>query len=85
MPRGHPSLNTEQKEQIIKRVKEQGERAPDLAREYGVNPKIIYNLLRSQVTGPNTLLELAKLKREKEALLLIIGQFILDQRSGKKT
>jgi transcriptional regulator with PAS, ATPase and Fis domain len=30
-------------------------------------------------------LELAKLKREKEALLKIIGQLIVDQRLGKKS
>ena len=84
MPRGYPSLSLEQKQVIINRVKEQGERVADLAVEYGVKPKIIYNLLRGIVSGPNTLLELAKVKREKEALLLIIGQLIADQRLGKK-
>jgi hypothetical protein len=57
----------------------------DLAIEYGVKPRIIYGLLRGLVSGPNTLLELAKLKREKEALLQIIGQLVADGRLGKKS
>ena len=85
MPRGYPSLTPEQKQELINRVKEKGERVADLAQEYGIKPKVIYNLLRGQVSGPNTLLELAKLKREKEALLQIIGQLVADQRLGKKS
>jgi transposase-like protein len=85
MPRGYPALSIEQKQEIINRVKEKGERVADLSQEYGVKPKVIYNLLRGMVSGPNTLLELAKLKREKEALLQIIGQLVADQRLGKKS
>jgi len=85
MPRGYPSLTVEQKQEIINRVREKGESVADLAKEYGVKPKIIYNLLRGTVSGPNTLLELAKLKREKEALLQIIGQLVADGRLGKKS
>lgn len=56
----------------------------DLAKEYGVIPKTIYNLLRNSGQNSGTLLELAKIKREKEALLKIIGQLVADQRLGKK-
>jgi len=84
MPRGYPALSQEQKEEIIKRIREQGERVPKLAQEYGVNPKAIYNLLRGIATGSNTLLELAKVKREKEALLKIIGELVAKERVGKK-
>ncbi len=45
MPRGIPSLSEVQKLEIIKRVTDKGERVPDLAREYDVVPKTIYNLL----------------------------------------
>lgn len=85
MPRGFPSLTAEQKQAILKRVKENGERVPELAKEYGVLPKVIYNMLRNGATEPNTLLELAKLKREHAALLTIIGRLIADQRMGEKT
>lgn len=85
MPRGIPSLTAEQKQIIIKRIKENGERVPDLAKEYGVAPKIIYNMLRNGASEPNTLLELSRLRREHEALLAIIGRLVADQKLGKKT
>lgn len=72
MPRGYPAITDEQKQEIIKRIKEKGERAPDLAKEYGIAPKAIYNLLRRTAQGPGALLELTKLKRENEALPKII-------------
>ena len=84
MPKGYPSLTEEQKQTIIARIKEKGEAVADLAKEYGVAPKIIYNLLRRVAQGSGALLELAKLKREKEALLKIIGQLVADQKQGKK-
>ena len=84
MPKGYPSLDQEQKREITQRIKEKGERVADLAKEYGVVPKIIYNLLARSTQNANTLLELSKLKREKDALLKIVGQLIVDQRLGKK-
>ncbi len=74
----------EQKQEIINRVKEKGELVADLAKEYGVTPKTIYNLLRRTAQGPGALLELAKLKRENEALLKIIGQLTAQEKLGKK-
>ena len=85
MPKGYPSLSHEQKQEIINRVREKGEQVADLAKEYGVKPKNIYKLLRGLVSGPNTLLELARLKREKEALLQIIGQLVANNKLGKKS
>ena len=84
MPRGYPSLTQEQREEITTRVKEKGERVADLAKEYGVVPRTIYNLLRRSGQNSGALLELAKLKRERDALLKIVGQLIVDQKLGKK-
>jgi transposase-like protein len=84
MPKGYPSLSEEQKQEVIKRIKEKGERVADLAKEYGVVPKVIYNLLRRTAQGSGALLELAKLKRENEALLKIIGQLTAQEKLGKK-
>lgn len=85
MPKGYPSLTSEQKQEIMHRVKEQGERIPDLAKEYGVWPKSIYNALGRMATTPNTAVEVARLKRENEALIAIIGRMMADQKMGKKT
>ena len=84
MPKGYPSLTPEQKQTIAARIKEKGERVADLAKEYGVSPKIIYNFLSRSGQNSGTVLELAKLKREKEALLKIVGQMVVDQKLGKK-
>lgn len=84
MPKGYPTLISEQKQEIISRIKEKGERVPDLAKEYGIVPKTIYNLLRKTAQGPGALLELAKLRRENEALLKIIGQLTAQEKLGKK-
>lgn len=85
MPKGYPSLTPEQKQTIIARIKEKGERVADLAKEYGVSPKIIYNFLRRSSQNSGTVLELSKLKREKDTLLKIVGQMVVDQKLGKKT
>jgi len=82
--KGYPLLTPEQKREIISRIKEKGEQVADLAKEYGVKPKVIYGYLSRSGENSGTLLELAKLKREKEALLKIIGELIVDQRLGKK-
>jgi transposase-like protein len=84
MPRGYPSLTQEQKQEIIGRIKEKGERVSELAKEYGIVPRIIYGLLSRSGQNSGALLELAKLKREKDALLKIVGQLIVDQGLGKK-
>lgn len=84
MPRGYPSLSNEQKKEITARIKEKGERVADLAKEYGVNPRNIYDFLSKTDQSNGTLLELAKLKREKDALLQIVGQLMVNQRLGKK-
>jgi transposase-like protein len=82
--KGYPSLTPEQKREIIVRIKEKGERVADLVKEYGVQPRIIYGYLSRSGQNSGTLLELAKLKREKDALLKIVGQLIIDQKLGKK-
>lgn len=84
MPKGYPALTQDQKQIIISRIKDKGERVADLAKEYGVVPKTIYNLLARSTENSGTMLELSKLKREHEALLKIIGELVTDQRLGKK-
>jgi len=84
MPRGIPALDEEQRKTVLQRVKENGEKVSDLAKEYGINPKVIYHLLGSQTQGASLYLELAKLKKENEALLKIIGQLVVANEAGKK-
>jgi len=85
MPKGFPAITDEQKQEIIKHIKEKGERVSELAKEYGVTPQTIYNLLARQAHSTGALLELAKVKRQNEALLKIIGQLVDDQRWSHTT
>lgn len=84
MPKGYPLLTPEQKQEIGARIREKGERVADLGEEYGVRPQTIYSFLSRSGQNSGTLLELARLKREKDALLKIVGQLIVDQKLGKK-
>lgn len=61
MPKGYPSLSQEQKQTITARIKEKGERVVDLAKEYGVSPRIIYHFLSRSGQHSGALLELAKI------------------------
>lgn len=83
MPRGYPNVSLETKQQIISRIKEKGEAVTSLAQEYGIRPKNIYSWLSRQADSPNTVLELAKVKRENEALVAIIGRMVADQKLKK--
>ncbi len=84
MPKGYPSLNAKQKQEIIIRIKEKGERVVDLSKEYGVCTKTIYNLLKNKVNEPNIALELARVKRERDALLQVVGQLFFENKMNKK-
>lgn len=84
MPKGYPILDESQKQEIIARVKKNGESVTDLAKEYGVHSKTIYQLLAKQVNQPNLILEITKLRKEKEALLSIIGELVAEKKSAYK-
>jgi len=84
MPKGYPILDESQKQEIVARVKKNGESVTDLAKEYGVHSKTIYQLLAKQVNQPNLILEIAKLRKEKEALLSIIGELVAEKKSAYK-
>jgi transposase-like protein len=84
MPKGYPALTQLQKQEIICRIKDKGEKVSDLAKEYGVVTKTIYNLLKNQVNQPNIALELAKVKRERDALLKVVGQLFFENNMNKK-
>jgi transposase-like protein len=84
MPRGYPALTKSQKQEIISRIKDKGEKVSDLSKEYGVVTKTIYDLLKKQLNQPNIASELAKVRRERDVLLQMVGQFVLDDKARKK-
>lgn len=52
--------------------------------EHGLKPRVIYNWISRGVTAPPSILKIAKLKRENQALKELIGQVTLDMALAKK-
>lgn len=72
------------KEQILKRIKDDGIPVAQAAKEHGVNPKSVYNWLRTKTTGDTSILEISRLKRENRELLEIIGKLTHSLSKSKK-
>ena len=84
MPRGIPSVSPEVKEQIIKRIKDEGVPVAQVAEEHGIRPRLIYQWISRGLTAPPSVLEIARLKRENQALKELIGQITLEMSLAKK-
>ncbi len=66
------------KDQIIHRIKNNGESVVKLASEYSVSSKTIYAWLRNQSVPSVNFLDYARLKRENKILLELVGRLTLD-------
>ena len=67
-------VSEEKKLEIIRLVREEGRKAAEVAREYGVTTKSIYNWLSRGVSKDNSALEIARLKRELEMVYGLLGK-----------
>lgn len=72
------------KEQILKRIKEEGITVRQAAQEHGISTKTIYNWMRSKTLSDGSILEISRLKRENRELSEIIGKLTLDLTRSKK-
>jgi len=84
MPKGHPSVSKEVKEQVLKRIKEEGLPVSQVASEHGLKPRTIYQWITKGVVAPPSVLEISRLKRENQALKELIGQITLEMSLTKK-
>ena len=84
MPKGHPVVSQEIKDQILKRIKEEGVPVAQAANEHGIKPGLIYNWISRGITAPPSILEISKLKRENQALKELIGELTLEMSLVKK-
>ena len=78
------AISKEVKEQILKRIKEDGVSVVDAATEHGISTKTIYNWMRNKGVQSANILEISKLKRENKELLEIIGRLTHDLKRTKK-
>lgn len=74
----------ETKEQILRRIKDEGITVSQAAAEHGVSTKAIYNWMRSSTIIDHGTLEINRLKRENKALAELIGYLTLNLERTKK-
>lgn len=72
------------KEQILKRIKEEGITVSTAAKDAGISTKTIYNWMRSKTVSDGSVLEISRLKRENKELLEIIGELTHNLKKSKK-
>lgn len=71
------------RQQILERVKG-GTPITQVAEEHGVSEKTIYNWLSRGATAPPSWLEVAKLKKENQALKELIGLLTYEKTMAQK-
>lgn len=81
--KGH-RIAPELKEQILRRIKDEGVPVTQAAKDHGIAEKTIYGWIAKKTDGQPTLSELIKLKRENEQLLLLIGELTLKLSESQK-
>ena len=74
----------EVKHQIINRIKNDGIPVAQAAKEHGLHETTIYGWLGSKVEGIPSILEYAKLKRENDELLRLVGLMTLKLNETQK-
>ena len=74
----------ELKDQILKRIKEDGISASQAAEDHGVTIKTIYGWLQKGVTRPVSWSEFNKLKKENQELKTFIGEITVELSKSKK-
>lgn len=77
-------VSKEVKAQILKRIKDEGLPVAQVAQEHGITPRIIYQWIKRQVVAPPSILEVARLKRENQALKELIGEITIELHLAKK-
>jgi transposase-like protein len=72
------------KEQILKRIKEEGITVAQAAIDAGISSKTIYNWMRSKNLSDGSVLEISRLRRENRELAEIIGHLTHNLTRSKK-
>lgn len=82
MKKGY-KISQEVKDQILKRVKEDGVPVSQAAQEHGVHEATVYNWIgKGAETGSTA--ELLRLRRDKKSLLELVGEMTLKLSESQK-
>lgn len=74
----------ETKEQILRRIKDEGITVAAAAADAGISTKTIYNWMRSSTIVDHSVLEINRLKRENKDLAELVGYLTLNLKRTKK-
>lgn len=77
-------INSEIKQKIIDRIKNEGLSVPKASQEFGISKNSIYNWIGAKAKGEPSILEISKLRKENAELKEIVGSFALDMERRKK-
>lgn len=80
----HPPVKKEIKEEIISKIKEGVLRVPEAARQYGIADNTVYGWFAKRTVAEPGTLELARLKRQNQALTELVGRLTLEIDQTKK-
>jgi len=72
------------KEQILKRIKEEGIPVVQAAKEHGLHESTIYSWLGRGIKNAPTIGELVRLKRQNQELLSLVGEITLKMSQSQK-
>jgi len=77
-------ISSDVKEQILKRIKDEGVAVSQVAEEHGISTQTIYGWLTKRVVGNPSWQEIAKLKKENHELLAIVGELTVKLSQSQK-
>ncbi len=77
-------IASEVKEQILKRIKDEGVPVSQAAKEHGVSEATVYGWLGRGVKSAPSVGELVRLKRQNEELLALVGELTLGMSRAQK-
>ncbi len=72
------------KDQILKRIKDEGAPVAQVAEEHGISDRTIYGWLTKGLSSNPSLGELVKVKRQNEELLSLVGELTLKISQSQK-
>jgi transposase-like protein len=80
----HYRIAPDVKEQILKRIKEEGVSVSQAAKDHGIHETTIYGWLGQGAHGNPSWVEFAKLKRENKTLRELVGEITLKLSESQK-
>ena len=77
-------ISKDVKDQILKRIKDEGVSVSSAAEEHGIATQTIYRWLTSGASANPSWSEIARLKKENKALLELVGEITMKLSTAQK-